>query len=90
MGRKMRCPHKQRRTAPDEVPSGSFCSDGRSIEPVAPGQTYNIGSPGHLTQVQHKRSRVKVVDHFDKGSKPVYVHIVCTIDGPGTITENIF
>lgn len=52
------------------------------LKPVNPGQTFNIGTQDHLTQVQHKGFRVDIVDHLDKGPNPVDVHIVTQI-GPG-------
>ncbi len=59
------------------------------IRPVNPGQTFNIGSADHLTQVQHKRDRVEIVDHLDKGPDPVDVHIVTQVDRRGNIDFSI-
>lgn len=53
--------------------------------PLNPGQTMNIGSDDHLTQIQHKGDRVEIVDHFDKGSNPAPFHIVTRIDGEGNV-----
>jgi len=58
------------------------------LSPVNPGQTFNIGTPDHLTQVQHKFDRVDVVDHFDKGPNPVDAHIVTTIGKDGSISTD--
>ena len=49
------------------------------LRPVNPGQTFNIGSQDHLTQIQHKVDRVEIVDHFDKGSSPVDLHLITTV-----------
>ena len=59
------------------------------LRPVNPGQTFNIGSPDHLTQVQHKRDRVEIVDHLDHGPGPVDVHIVTRVDRNGNIDFDI-
>ena len=58
------------------------------IRPLNPGQTMNIGTSDHLTQVQHKGGRVDIVDHFDKGKSPVDAHIVHTVDKAGNIKSN--
>ncbi|NCC70125.1 hypothetical protein EOM09_00905 [bacterium] len=54
-----------------------------------PGQTFNIGSSDHLTQVQHKGDRVDIVDHMDHGNNPVDVHIITSIDKFGNIKTKI-
>jgi hypothetical protein len=59
------------------------------LRPVNPGQTFNIGSSDHLTQVQHKHDRVEIVDHFDKGPNPVGVHIVARVDRSGNVDSSI-
>ncbi len=59
------------------------------IEPINPGQTFNIGTPDHLTQIQHKGPHVDVVDHFDKGPDQVPIHIVTCINRDGTIDVDI-
>lgn len=58
------------------------------IKPLNPGQTMSIGTPDHLTQIQHKGNRVDVVDHFDHGKNPVDCHIVTTIGPDGKIDSN--
>ena len=55
---------------------------------VNSGQTFNIGSKDHLTQVQHKGDRVDIVDHMDHGRNPVDVHIITSVDRNGNITTN--
>lgn len=60
-----------------------------NIQPINPGQTYNVGSREHLIQTQHKYDRVEIVDHFDKGKYPVPVHIVTKIDRNGEIDTDI-
>ncbi len=55
------------------------------IKPVNPGQTMNIGSTDHLTQIQHKGDEVQIVDHFDHGPDPVDAHIVTKIGPKGNI-----
>jgi hypothetical protein len=55
------------------------------VKPLNPGQTLNIGTSDHLTQVQHKYDRVDIVDHFDKGPNPVDCHIIHTVDRKGNI-----
>lgn len=59
---------------------------GPNIKPLNPGQTMNIGSPDHLTQIQHRGDCVKIVDHFDKGLYPVDFHIITKIGPNGKIT----
>lgn len=56
---------------------------------VNPGRTANFGSSEHLTQVQHKGTHVDIVDHFDKGSKPVDVHVVHRVNHNGKIDFSI-
>ncbi len=60
-----------------------------NIKPINPGQTFNIGSPDHLTQIQHKKDRVDIVDHFDKGKNPVDYHIIHSINKDGSIDTDI-
>ena len=55
------------------------------MRPVNPGQTFNIGTPDHLTQVQHKRDYVDIVDHFDHGPKPVPFHLVTRVNEDGNV-----
>jgi hypothetical protein len=55
------------------------------MKPLNPGQTMNIGSINHLTQIQHKGDRVDIVDHFDHGPTAVDAHIVTTIRPNGKI-----
>jgi len=57
------------------------------MTPIGPGRTMNIGSPGWLTQVQHKGNRVEVVDHADHDGMPV--HIVTRIGKDGRIRTDI-
>ena len=52
---------------------------------LKPGHTFNIGSPDHLTQVQHKGSRVDIVDHFDHDKDAAPVHIVTSVGSDGKI-----
>ncbi len=59
------------------------------IAPINPGQTMNIFDSGHLTQIQHKRSGVDIVDHFDHGPGPVKAHIIHHVDSFGNITTDI-
>ncbi len=54
---------------------------------INPGQTVNIGSLGHLTQVQHKGDHVDIVDHLHKGDNPVGGHVVHTVNSDGTVSE---
>ncbi|MFH1461089.1 MAG: hypothetical protein ABIF84_01575 [Patescibacteria group bacterium] len=49
------------------------------MKPIGPGQTFNIGTPDHLTQIQHKGDRVDIVDHFDHGPDPVDLHIITKV-----------
>lgn len=67
-----------------------FNQNSNSFEPLNPGSTFNIGSPNHLTQVQHKFNQVEIVDHFDKGPDPIDLHIVTTINKRGEIDTDIF
>ncbi len=57
------------------------------LKPINPGQTFNIGSADHLTQIQHKGNQVEIVDHFDKGPLPVDYHIVTIVGPNGQITD---
>ena len=59
------------------------------IKPINPGQQFGIGSPDHLTQIQHKGPYVDIVDHFDHGPDPVDVHIITQIDREGNIETGI-
>ena len=59
------------------------------FKPVNPGQTFNIGSSDHLSQIQHKGDRVDIVDHMDKGKDPVDVHIITSINKDGSIDSSI-
>ena len=59
------------------------------LRPVNPGQTFSTGSVDHLTQVQHKRDRVEIVDHLDKGPSPVNVHVITRVDRSGNIDFDI-
>lgn len=59
------------------------------IKPLNPGQTFNIGSPDHLSQIQHKGDRIDIVDHMDKGKAPVDVHIITSINRDGSIDTSI-
>ena len=54
---------------------------------LKPGRTLNIGSPDHLTQVQHKGSRVDIVDHFhlNRGKDIDPRHLVTSIGRDGLI-----
>lgn len=52
---------------------------------INPGGTINIGSLDHLTQIQHKKSYVDIVDHFDKGDSPVPFHSVVRIKSDGSM-----
>lgn len=58
------------------------------VKPINPGGTVNIGSPDHLTQMQHKGDRVDIVDHLDKGPNPVDFHIITTIGPKGDINTD--
>ena len=58
------------------------------FKPVNPGQTFNIGSSDHLSQIQHKGDRVDIVDHMDKGNDPVDVHIITSINKDGSIDSS--
>lgn len=58
-----------------------------NIKPLNPGQTMNIGSPGHLTQIQHKGTDVDIVDHCHHGS-PEEFHIVHKIGPDGSIKSD--
>jgi hypothetical protein len=53
---------------------------------VSPGQTMNIGSADHLTQIQHKGDRVEIVDHFDHDSIPF--HLVTRVTRDGSVDTN--
>jgi len=53
------------------------------LKPLNPGQTMNIGTPDHLTQIQHRRDHIDIVDHFDKGPKPIDAHVITRIDRKG-------
>ena len=59
-----------------------------SGEIISPGQSINIGSSDHLTQIQHKGDRVDIVDHFDKGPDSLPVHIITTVEADGTISTD--
>jgi len=61
-----------------------------TIRPINPGRTLNIGSPDHLTQIQHKGNRVDIVDHLDHGSDGVKAHIVNTVTPDGKIRQKIY
>ena len=54
-----------------------------------PGQNINIGSKDHLTQIQHKKDCVEIVDHFDKGDRPAPIHTVVRINSNGGIDFKI-
>ncbi|MFH1207907.1 MAG: hypothetical protein V1668_04940 [Patescibacteria group bacterium] len=56
------------------------------LKSINPGRTIDIGSSDHLTQIQHKGDRVEIVDHFDKGTKPVDFHIITTVDRNGNVS----
>ena len=58
------------------------------LKQLKPGQTMNIGSSDHLTQIQHKINRVDIVDHFDHGIKPVNFHVVHSITSDGKIKSD--
>ena len=58
-----------------------------SMKPLNPGKTFNIGSPGWLTQIQHKGNRIDIVDHADKDGMPV--HIIHRIDKEGNIESDV-
>ncbi|MBW8034399.1 MAG: hypothetical protein FVQ79_01680 [Planctomycetes bacterium] len=60
----------------------------KSLGQINPGQTFDIGTPDHLTQIQHKGPYVDVVDHLDKGPDPVPVHIVTRIDQNGQVDSD--
>lgn len=53
---------------------------------INPGKTVHIGSPNHLSQMQHKGDRVDIVNHFDHDGLPV--HSVMHVDSSGTITDD--
>lgn len=59
------------------------------MDPLNPGQTHNIGSSDHLTQIQHKGDRVDIVDHFDHGPNPVDAHIITSVGPDGSINTDI-
>lgn len=59
------------------------------LEPINPGQTFNIWQDGHLTQVQHNFDHVDVVDHFDHGPLAVPCHIIHEIGPDGDINIDI-
>lgn len=62
--------------------------DEPKIKPLNPGSTHNIYKDGHLTQIQHKRTHIDIVDHFDKDNeKSVDHHIVHRIGPDGKIIE---
>lgn len=58
------------------------------LKPLNPGETMNIGTPDHLTQIQHKITQIDIVDHFDHGPSPIDAHVVTTILPNGTIKSN--
>lgn len=58
-----------------------------NMRPLNPGQTFNIGNPSWLTQVQHKGDRVEIVDHADHGG--MSGHIVTTVGLDGKITTKV-
>jgi len=62
--------------------------DNINIKPLNPGQTHNIGTPDHLTQIQHKGTHVDIVDHMDRGPNAVNAHIVTRIGPGGSIKTN--
>jgi hypothetical protein len=49
----------------------------------------NIGSSDHLTQIQHKGSRVDIVDHLDHGELGVDAHIITSVNQDGSIKTSI-
>lgn len=57
------------------------------MTPIRSGQTFNIGSPGWLTQVQNKGDHVDVVDHADHSDMPV--HIVHKIGRDGSVKMDL-
>ncbi len=62
---------------------------GPNLGSIGPGQTINIGTPDHLTQIQHRGDHVDIVDHFDHGKDGVPAHIVTSIGHDGSIDTDI-
>ncbi len=54
---------------------------------ISEGQTINIGSCNHLTQVQHKGDSVDIVDHLDHNGIPA--HFITSVKSDGTLSENL-